>query len=317
MCALYAIFVICKSNFLFNMSIFKNPVLIICIFALASCSNYIFAQESDRSHVVVGNASSVESIMYNKYKKPDMSFSDWGYKGYIGVTPIYIGGNGFNLGFGAEGEFALPRLLTFRANVSRNYYELDRTAKRSFVTDFGISFHPIEWTGNAKYSNTTVEGAKDISYDGGQTWTDHKDAETKYSNESDNSIQRICFRAGILNYRYNYQYESMYGAPMSQYVESSAGYLGLSYYKVGLSKGIRRQFIADVVFQNSVEVPQNTAMSDTCTLRKGFRLCYVKAGDTGGGSYEIGAFPGLNSKSYIYFRVSLTINAVFVKGFKW
>ncbi|NSW46492.1 MAG: hypothetical protein HPY79_11820 [Bacteroidales bacterium] len=256
------------------------------------------------------------SIMLTPLSASHIRWKDWDYKGYIGITPVYLNTHSFSLGFGAEGEFALPKMLSFRANFSRNYFELDKSGKKPYMLDLGISFHPIEWIGNASYSESKVNGAYQISYDGGQTWHD-RDATIEHTSSSDESIKRICFRAGIMNYRYNFTEETKYHGDVIRYVKSSALYVGLSYYKVGLGKSQRRSIMADFFIQKGVDVPTNPLISDTCTMQKGVRVCYVRAGDTGGGTYEFGFLPGLNSKSYIYFKISLTINAVFTKGFKW
>jgi hypothetical protein len=241
----------------------------------------------------------------------------WDYKGYIGLTPVYVSMfHGLNLGFGLEGELAFKRLLTIRGNYARNYFEMDRSAKRGYIMDFGLSFHPIEWVGNASYSVSRVDGAKEISYDGGKTWKPYKDATVETDYNKRESLKRICFRAGLLSYRHNYEYENSHG-PNLYYVNNDAAYLGLSYYKVALKTGERRNFIADVIFQRGIEIPDYPMLQDSTIFHKGIRLAMVKAGDMGGGTYEIGAFPGVGQSPFFYFKVAFTINAVFIKGFKW
>jgi hypothetical protein len=37
----------------------------------------------------------------------------------------------------------------------------------------------------------------------------------------------------------------------------------------------------------------------------------------GGGTYEFGMYPGVKKDPYYYFKIGISINAVFTKGFKW
>lgn len=246
--------------------------------------------------------------------KSSANSSEWEYKGYLGLSPLYLSAPTFNLGFGIEGEFSLPKYVTIYGSYTRNYYELDRGSKRGFFSDFGIEFHPFQWHGEANYPTSWVNRYNE-SHDGGRTWSGVK-SETHRSKNREESLKRVLFRGGMLTYRYLYNYKTTH-EDLNYVVNSSAFYAGLGYSKVAIEKGYRRQYSLDFIMQNSIEIPNNKFLQDSCTLQTGVRFIYSKSQGTGGGTYEFGMYPGVKKDPYYYFKVGLSINAVFVKGFKW
>ncbi len=251
----------------------------------------------------------------NGFKNNSSSFfSDWEYKGYIGFTPLYLGGNGFNLGFGVDGEISFPKYITFYGAYSRNYYELDRGSKRGYMSDFGIELHPFQWHAEANYPTSVLSYFK-TSSDGGRSWSDTKSETSRYKNREE-SLKRVLFRGGMINYRYLYKYKTTRNE-MHYDVNSSAFYAGIGYSKVAINKGYRRQYSLDYIIQNSIEIPNNKLLQDSCTLQTGVRFIYSKSQGMGGGTYEFGMYPGVKKDPYYYFKIGISINAVFTKGFKW
>lgn len=258
-----------------------------------------------------GQKVASESIEFRK------SLGAWSYKGFFGITPLYAANMNpatLALGFGTEGEFALPRILSLRAGYFRNYFELDKTAKKGYIFDYGLNFHPIEWISDGTFSNYEGSQSSYTKHDEGkQSEHIHEKTRAMYSYFSDKCIKRINLRAGMLDYRFNWEDTRNFDM---DYVQSKGTYLGLSFYKISLDCGARREIGADVVFQKSVEVPMQMSGIDTCSMRTGFRAYYNRFGDVGGGTFELGLLPGINRDFYYYLKVTLSFRAPFIRGYK-
>jgi hypothetical protein len=268
----------------------------------------------------------------------------WPYKGYIGFNPIYLSmgiQQTLILGGGVDGEFSLPRVLSIRASASRNYYEVDRhvwrevpwnnadKVKKGFMYDVGVSFHPIEWTDGGRYGysrptggykneKVTVREYYTPTQYTSHTYTRSVPVTARYFS-SDVFRKMICFRGGLLKYRYA-QENGNPRYPSDFYVWDTyinAKYLGLSYYKVGLGEGYRVQYYADLVFKDKdgVEAPLRPERADSSITQTGFRAGFTKASGFGGGNYELGFVPGIN-KLQFYLKVTLTFNITVVNNNK-
>lgn len=307
----------------------KNPCILIIILVLGVLLNL---------QGQVGTYKT-DTVFKNHRSKPI-----WPYKGYIGFNPIYLSmgiQQPLILGGGVDGEFSLPRILSIRASFSRNYYEVDRhvwrevpwdnaeKVKKGYMYDVGVSFHPIEWTDGGKYGysrptgeykneKVTVREYYSPTQYTTSTYTRSVPVTARYFS-SDVFRKMICFRGGLLKYRYAQENKNT-RFPSDFYVWDTyinAKYLGLSYYKVGLGEGYRVQYYADLVFKDkdSVETPLRPERADSSIAQTGFRAGFTKASGFGGGNYEIGLVPGIN-KLQFYFKITLTFNITVVNNNK-